>query len=81
MAGRFFYHYGLPPPPPPPCPPPPEPAAWLMLTVNNSDDHDKLMAVSSYDLGTGKPDVQLTVESATPALAQVGSWEKDSQSN
>jgi hypothetical protein len=33
----------------------------------------------TYDLGTGKPDVQLTVESETPAIAQVVSWIKDSQ--
>ncbi len=33
----------------------------------------------SYDLGTGKPDVQLTVEGEIPALAQVISWTKDEQ--
>jgi len=33
----------------------------------------------TYDLGTGKPDVQLTVEGEIPAIAQVVSWIKDSQ--
>jgi hypothetical protein len=37
--------------------------------------------VFSYPLGTGKPDVQLTVEGGTPALAQVLSWTKDENQN
>ncbi len=32
----------------------------------------------AYDLGSGKPDVQLTVEGETPALAQITGWEKAS---
>ncbi|HEX9503750.1 MAG TPA: hypothetical protein VF974_05535, partial [Patescibacteria group bacterium] len=35
----------------------------------------------TYDLGTGKPDVQLTVEGETPAFAQVATWKKDIQNN
>jgi hypothetical protein len=37
--------------------------------------------IFTYDLGTGKPDVQLTVEGETPAFAQVASFEKDSNNN
>jgi hypothetical protein len=35
----------------------------------------------TYDLGTGKPDVQLTVEGEVPAFAQVGSWDKNTDGN
>ncbi len=35
----------------------------------------------SYDLGSGKPVIQLTVEGETPAFAQVGSWIKDVDGN
>ena len=43
-------------------------------------DEDGVADISfSYDLGTGKPDVQLTVEGETPALAQVASWEKNGE--
>jgi hypothetical protein len=35
----------------------------------------------TYDLGTGKPDVQLTVEGETPAFAQVAAWKKDANNN
>src|SRR6185437_1953294 len=35
----------------------------------------------TYDLGTGKPDVQLTVEGETPALAQVASFTQDATGN
>jgi hypothetical protein len=35
----------------------------------------------SYNLGTGKPVVQLTPESDVPVFAQVGGWKKDSSGN
>ena len=35
----------------------------------------------TYHLGTGKPDVQLTVEGETPALAQIAGWTKDTEEN
>jgi hypothetical protein len=46
-----------------------------------TDDTGSAKIMFTYDLGTGKPDVQLTVESDTPAFAQVGEWEKDSAGN
>ena len=33
----------------------------------------------SYDLGTGKPVIELTPEAATPIFAQVVSWQKDAE--
>jgi hypothetical protein len=35
----------------------------------------------TYDLGSGKPDVQLTVEGESVAFAQIASWEKDDNGN
>jgi hypothetical protein len=46
-----------------------------------TDEEGKAEVRFSYDLGTGKPVVQLTPESETPTFAQVSSWIKDGDGN
>src|SRR6185436_5742600 len=46
-----------------------------------TDAEGKAQIMFTYILGTGKPDVQLTVEGDVPAFAQITSWEKDQDGN
>jgi hypothetical protein len=49
---------------------------------STTTDEDGLASITfTYDLGTGKPDVQLTVEGDTPAFAQISDWVKDVNEN
>ena len=46
-----------------------------------TDENGVASVIFSYDLGTGKPDVQLTVEGDMPALAQIAGWQKNADGN
>ena len=46
-----------------------------------TDSTGSAQVMFTYDLGTGKPDVQLTVEGEAAAFAQIASWEKDTTGN
>ncbi|MBX4191714.1 MAG: hypothetical protein KW804_02870, partial [Candidatus Doudnabacteria bacterium] len=46
-----------------------------------TDVNGEAQIMFTYDLGNGKPDVQLTVEGETVALAQIASFEKDTNGN
>ncbi len=47
----------------------------------STDENGEADIDFTYDLGTGKPDVQLTVEGDTPAFAQISSFERDANNN
>ena len=46
-----------------------------------TDANGEATVTFSYDLGTGKPSVQLTPESDQPVFAQISSWTKDADNN
>jgi hypothetical protein len=46
-----------------------------------TDDDGEATVNFTYDLGTGKPEVQLTVEGNTPAFAQISDWIQDQNQN
>jgi hypothetical protein len=46
-----------------------------------TDSNGEAVITFDYDLGTGKPVVELTVESSTPTLAQVSDFSKDTAEN